>query len=154
MLTRQLLIGVMALLTVPWVHAQQAQQQPRDPWQPNPFRNLLIADRLSEEIAGFSVTEIGMNGVSRYVVVDLRGHIGTVGKLAGMTIQVWLLRADGTTVTQQETLPCAGDCSYSLPSTDGRRFTFAPVPPNELAGVVISENGKLYVREIKMRPAP
>jgi hypothetical protein len=150
MLARHFLIGLIALLAVPSVHAQQAQ---RDPWQPNPWRSLLVADHLSEEITGMEVAEIGMDGIPRYLSVDPRGHVGTVGKLAGMTIQVWPLRADGTTVTQQETLPCGGDCSHGVPSVDSRRFTFAPVPAKELVGVVVSENGGLYVREIKPNQA-
>jgi hypothetical protein len=146
MVARQMIICLMALLAVPSVHAQQAQ---RDPWQPNPWRSLLVADHLSEEITGMEVAEIGMDGIPRYLSVDLQGHVGTVGRLAGMTIQVWLLRADGTTVTQQETLPCGGDCFHGIPSVDSRRFRFALVPTRELAGVVVSENGKLLVREIK-----
>jgi hypothetical protein len=150
MLARQFLVGMMALLTVPSVHAQQAQ---RDPWQPNPWRSLLVADRLSDEITAMDVSEMGMDGIPRYLSVNLQGHVGTVGKLAAMTIQVWLLRADGTTVTQKETFPCY-DCFESIPPTDYRRFTFAPVPAKELAGVVVSVSGKLYVREIKATSAP
>jgi hypothetical protein len=144
MLARQLLIGVMALLTVPSVHAQQ----PQSSWQPNPFRFLLIADHLSEEIRGMEVLEIGMNGVPSYLSVGLGGHVMDVGRLARMNIQVWLLRADGTTVARRETLPCY-DCFEGIPPTDSRRFTFAPVPAKDLVGVVVSENGKLIVREIK-----
>jgi hypothetical protein len=146
MLARPLLIGVMALLTVPSVHARQPQQ-------PNPWRSLLVVDRLSDDITALDVSEIGMDGIPRYLSVDLQGHVGTVGTLAGLPIQVWLLRADGTTVTQQQT-PSRSGGFQSIPPTDDRRFTFAPVPANELSGVVVSENGKLYVREIKANPTP
>jgi len=70
-----------------------------------------------------------------------------------MTIQVWLLRADGTTVTKQET-PSRSGGFQSIPPTDYRRFTFAPVPAKDLVGVVVSENGKLLVREIKPNQVP
>jgi hypothetical protein len=65
--------------------------------------------------------------------------------VAMMDIQAWLLRGDGTAISQVEKRNV---------KTNGIVFTFAPVPAKELAGVVVSVNGKLFVREIKVNPTP
>jgi hypothetical protein len=76
MLARQMVIAVRALLTVPSVHAQQAQSA----WQPNPWRSLLVADRVSEDITGMNVTEIGLDGIPRYLSADFRVMSGLSGR--------------------------------------------------------------------------
>jgi hypothetical protein len=141
MIARHFFVGLMTLATV------SAQPRPQSPWQPSSIRLILSADHLSEEITGMQVLEVGLNGVPSVLAVILQGHVGTMGRLDGMAIQVWLLRANGTTTTQQETLPCM-DCFQSIPPTDYRQFRFAPVPTRELAGVVVSVNGKFWVRAI------
>ncbi len=55
-----------------------------------------------------------------------------------MDIQAWLLRGDGTAISQIEKVNVKGN---------GIVFSFTPVPAKELAGVVVSVNGTLYVRE-------
>ena len=64
------------------------------------------------------------------------------------TIQAWLLRADGTAVAMMpksfHDRPMTGDIY-----PDVVFFDFVQVPAKELAGVVVSVNGKLFVREIK-----
>jgi len=139
---RFLTFGLLALGILQNPSTQQASAHPTQA-----IRLLLLTDPLSAEIAGMEVMGSGAEG-SRGYVVNLQGHVGTVGKLDRMNIQVWLLRVDGTTVTQIETLPCM-DCFNSVPPTDYRQFRFGPVPAMELSGVVVSENGKLYVRQIK-----
>jgi len=65
------------------------------------------------------------------------------------TIQVWLLKMDGTVVPQ-----VAKPFIYSLGTvgdyaTDYQFYTFPKVPANELASVVVSYNGKLHCHEIQ-----
>jgi hypothetical protein len=143
----RLLIGIMALATMPDSSAQQAPQPPG--------RVLLAPAPLSDEIAALSVTEYsGMGGPPR-VQVALKGaqvHDGARNPLSVRTTQVWLLRKDGTTV---------GDLSHPMEMIGNASvrdfgvvtywllFSFQPVPPQDLPGVVVSVNGKMYVREIK-----
>ena len=148
MLARTLLIGVLALATLP--------HSPGPQTSPTALRILLRVENPSDDIAALSVVEaVHPNGAPRTLSVELQGQVMRVGqqsKLAGMTIQVWLLRADGTTVAQGK---CSGCDSFtSTPPVDHRQFTFAPVPAKELAGVVVSLNGKLFVREIKVTSTP
>jgi hypothetical protein len=55
---------------------------------------------------------------------------------------------DGSVLRQTEAVPVV-DVGKDQVSTDGMVFRFTTVPLQELAGVVVSENGRLYVREIK-----
>jgi hypothetical protein len=62
---------------------------------------------------------------------------------------VWLLRHDGSMVPQ-----CARPFVFSLGTfgdyaTDYQFYTFPKVPVDELAGVVVSFNGRLYCHEIE-----
>jgi hypothetical protein len=151
MLARPILIGLLTVLTVPGLHAQQAQA--------HPSQTLLAPAPLSDEIAALTVTEHSGLGGPPGVQVALQGphvHDGAKNLLSPRTTQVWLLRKDGTTV---------GDLSKPIEMIDnssvrdfgvvtyGMLFTFQAVPPQDLAGVVVSVNGKLLVREIKVNPA-
>ena len=65
-----------------------------------------------------------------------------------MAIQVWLLRSDGVGVALKEK-------TYTVQAHNGggaweiMTLGFEHVSAPQLAGVVVSVNGKLYVREIK-----
>jgi len=66
-----------------------------------------------------------------------------------LDLQVWLLKSDGTSIPQlnkpnEETIGSIGDYS-----TDYMFYEFQKVPANELAGVVVSMNGKFYCHEIE-----
>ena len=68
--------------------------------------------------------------------------------------QVWLLKTDGTSV------PRSGQPSWISLSTVGsfsedyEFYVFQKVPINEMAGVVVSYNGKLYCHEIQKAKKP
>ena len=75
--------------------------------------------------------------------------------LAGLGLQVWLLRNDGTAVSFEKkpmllrgpedvSFGIIGDSGY----TDSLLYFFTRIPVNELAGVVIRAKGKLYCYEI------
>jgi hypothetical protein len=161
MLARQMLIAVMALATLPYPHAPQEQA--------NPVRTLLAPAPLSDEITALTVTEylgrcagikprLGTGGGPPCIQVKLNGpavHDGasSPNPLSVRTTQVWLLRKDGTAVGMNLIQPMNAMWSGDIPFPYGMVFTFEAVPPQELAGVVVSVNGKLYVREIKANPA-
>jgi hypothetical protein len=156
MFTRSILIGVMALTTLPHHHSLQEQA--------NPVRTLLAPAPLSDEITALTVTEYSsrcagikpqpeMGDGPPCIQVKLNGpavHDGASSPnlLSVGTTQVWLLRKDGTAVGSL-IQPMDAMWSADIPFPHGMVFTFQTVPPQELAGVVVSVNGKLFVREIK-----
>jgi hypothetical protein len=67
-------------------------------------------------------------------------------------IQAWLLRADGTALAQASPPGHVG-VGNAGESTDIVAFTFNRAPATEIAGVVVSVNGSLYIRKIS-NPLP
>jgi hypothetical protein len=72
-------------------------------------------------------------------------------KLAGLDLQVWLLRNDGTAVAAIEKpwldrgmVTTFGDSGYM----DSMVYDFVRIPLNELAAVVIWAQGKLYCYQV------
>lgn len=64
-------------------------------------------------------------------------------------VQAWLLKTDGTAVPQSakpSMMTLGGIADYS---TDYLFYEFSKVPANELAGVVVSLNGKMYCHQIE-----
>jgi hypothetical protein len=115
-------------------------------------RTLLDA-RLSDEV---SVT---VRHTERFLSVTLSGIGEALGlklpadpkvkMLSQIKTEVWVLRRDGTTVARAATpvltppeLCSIGHCTAS------RVFNFESVPDDQVAGVVVSVDGKLSVREI------
>jgi len=62
-------------------------------------------------------------------------------------LQVWLLRADGATISQRDKPTLIG-ISNAGSDTDYMMYTFARGASDELAGIVLQVKGKLYCREI------
>lgn len=154
MLARTFLIGVMALATLP-VSQEQVVVRPLQPVSPSPFW-LLTPAPLSDDVSRLSVTNRPEGaGNPPFIEVALIGMHGTADpkRLPIQAIQAWLLRADGTGVAAMpksfHDRPTTGDVY-----PDVVFFDFVSVPAKELAGVVVSVNGKLYVREIKANQAP
>jgi hypothetical protein len=142
MFARLVLLGVMALATLSSVRVRQEQRIS--------VRFLLRVGRVSEDVGGLRVFERDTYGVPESFHVDVDGVPTPTNRLplSGMTIQVWLLRADGTSLTQRDK-PSRMSAANPWEHSDTIEFAFVPTPPEELAGVVVSVNGTLYVREIK-----
>ena len=108
---------------------------------------LLQADRVSEDITMVLVTEQPAG-----VIVSVKGRYTPNGQknpkpLAGMTLRVWLLRADGTAVAQTQP-PNNVSVGNAGVFEDSMNFTFAATAREELRGVVVELNGRMFVREI------
>ena len=72
-----------------------------------------------------------------------------------LDLQVWLLKTDGTSIAQSAKPSVGTIGSIGDYSTDYMFYQFPKVPVNELSGVVVSVNGKLYCHEIeKSRSKP
>jgi hypothetical protein len=68
---------------------------------------------------------------------------------SNLDLQVWLLKTNGTSIRQLNK-PSEGSIgSIGDYSTDYMFYEFQKVPANELAGIVVSMNGKLYCHEIE-----
>jgi hypothetical protein len=89
---------------------------------------------------------VKLNGPVWRTITD---GVSSPNLLSVRTTQVWLLRRDGTAVGNL-IQPMNAMRSGDSPIPYGVLFTFQPVPPQDLAGVVVSVSGKLYVREIKV----
>jgi hypothetical protein len=156
MLARQVFIGMIVLATLP--------HSPRYPIQLIGEQTLLRVNQPSDDIAALSVLEKSTaSGVPERLVVRIdRSRPDDKTPLWSVNTQVWLLRADGTALThtgrQLSVMSADGAAPpgvmQRLPGTERMEFWFAPVPSKGLAGVVVSENGRLFVREIKANPAP
>jgi hypothetical protein len=144
MLARPFLVVVMALTTLPHSSRPQVPEPPG--------RVLLTAAPLSDEISSLMVVaRSGSANSPAYVLLRIQGQYakGNPNRLSHQTVQAWLLRADGTAVPAIPKLdapdrPMTGDIGPDIIF-----FAFVTVPANELAGVVVSVNGRLLVREIK-----
>jgi hypothetical protein len=149
MLARQLFIGLIALATVPSLSVL-----PQGQVIPIHFFNVDL--HFSPDVPSLLVAEVDdATGVPQAMTVRLGGYPlrpGDPSLLANLSIQVWLLRADGTVLARREKFKFDDPTAYK-PSIDNMEFWFVPVPAKELAGVVVSINGKLLVREIKATPA-
>ena len=74
-------------------------------------------------------------------------------KLAGLDLEVWLLRNDGTAVAPIEKpwLDKGGSISFGVGNnefSDSMVYTFTRIPVNELAGAVIRSQGKLFCYKV------
>jgi hypothetical protein len=79
---------------------------------------------------------------------DNKEHI--TPKAGDLHRQVWLLRADGTAISQSQE-PAVISISNAGWSNDYLIFGFQKKSTNEVAGIVVSVNGKLYCRELDTR---
>jgi len=155
MMARYLTVGFLVLTMIPNPSAQQA------PAHPTP--TLLASMPLSDEIT-MTVTEYsdrcpgirpqaGTADGPPCIQADLhslafRPGVESVDRPSARNTQVWLLRNDGTVVGNLSQ-PVTAMHAVGGYNTLEVVYAFQPFPPQELAGVVVSVNGKLYVREIK-----
>jgi hypothetical protein len=119
---------------------------------PQPTRHVLDVRNLCDEIHGLlvletpEILEVQLDGES--VKFDQNSSRPMFSRpLTGFDIQVWLLRSDGTAVTQAYRPGHAGAANAGS-VTDMMTFTFNRVPSTELAAVVVSVNGNPYIRKI------
>ena len=78
------------------------------------------------------------------------GEKHTTPKASDLHRQVWLLRADGTAISQSQQ-PAVIGISNAGWSNDYLIFSFQKKSTNEVAGIVVSVDGKLYCRELDTR---
>jgi hypothetical protein len=108
----------------------------------------LLRTRLSDDVPTLSVSDF-----SGGVTVQLEGQLTRTAEkspkpLAGMRIQAWLLSTDGTALMLMQE-PFHTAIPFREFETDVMGFFFEDAPPKKLAGVAVTVNGKLFVREIK-----
>lgn len=72
--------------------------------------------------------------------------IQLTGQVKGKAFQTWLLRTDGTAVPQRK----PGQARLNLNGSDIMSVSFDDIPLKELAAVVVTVDGKTWVRAIKI----
>jgi hypothetical protein len=72
----------------------------------------------------------------------------TLPKVNELHRQVWLLRMDGTSIPQSQKPAVIGTGSGGF-EDEYLIFVFQKESTNEVAGIVVSEDGKLYCQELK-----
>ena len=78
------------------------------------------------------------------------GEKHTTPKASDLHRQAWLLRADGTAISQSQQ-PAVIGISNAGWSNDYLIFSFQKKSTNEVAGIVVSVSGKLYCCELDTR---
>jgi len=169
MIARLLFMGLVSLVVLPPPSAQPIPQVVSDPsgtllhvwplsqditdfWVSEQLGNTFYkSDIISIELIGGSIPDsncvkYGVPGENNVCGQYLANPPKFPRPLKDLAIQVWLLRADGTTVVQKSKLNFA--IGNAGESTDTMMFVFDRIAPNELAGVVARVDGKLFVREI------
>ena len=81
-------------------------------------------------------------------VPEFRGETPAPPSAEGL--QVWLLRKDGTAAPRRSPLREAAWASMGGWGTRSLQIVFEHAPFGELAGVIVSANGKLIVREMPL----
>ena len=122
---------------------------------PQSSDTLLVVLPFSDEISGLRV-----NDQANSILIELDGQSVTNGQpftrpLSAMNLQVWLLLKDGRTVPQRERPAHVDVRSLDASETvDAMNFLFDYFAPTELASLVVSVNGKMYVRQIHVPAIP
>ncbi len=77
------------------------------------------------------------------------GEILSMTNYNALDLQVWLLKADGASIPQLHKPSMSSIGSLGDYVTDYMDYEFPKVPVNELSGVVVRLNGKLYCHKIE-----
>ncbi len=84
-----------------------------------------------------------------------RGATPDGTELPAVAFQAWLLRSDGTALSRSrpaQKVMTWGTRSPGGGTTWSTTFSFAPVSPQDLAAVVVSLDGVLFVRPVRRTP--
>ena len=134
MIARPLLIALTTLATLPNAAISN---------QAIPTRLLLTVPLGGISVMVFEQSEV-IGSQPAVLIVQLDSQGAPDGEevqkpLSGMTLQVWLLRVDGTTIVRRgKGLPASISVSMAGGYGDTVAFTFEDVPPKKIAGVVVS----------------
>lgn len=146
-------------LAILGVRAQTAQPQAEAPAD----RTLLRERTVSEDVSALYVVEqLANQKYGANVNVQLTGGSFPLSAstpngwkpprhLKDLGIHVWLLRSDGTALSQKDQF--TGGFSAGGWVTEFMDCVFQHVPHEELVGVVVQVDGKLFVREIPPVPS-
>jgi hypothetical protein len=140
-MTRRLALGLLLVATMP---AGPAAAQSGQVW-------LLQNDLLRDQIA------VGVAHQPEQVLVDVRRWSAPNGTpLPDMAIQAWILKSDGTALSrsrpEQKVMTWGRRSDAGTGTTWRSTFSFAPADQRDLAAVVVSVDGTLFVRAIPQKP--
>ena len=89
------------------------------------------------------------SSLSLQIPIGFREH-GKLMDTNNPVLQVWLLKADGSSIAQLSKPSVVSIGAIGDFSTNYRFYEFQKVPADELAGVALSLNGKFYCHEVEM----
>ena len=112
-------------------------------------RWLLRAENISKDVASLSVQDTGGSLVVLLYGKSVPASATPFKPFENVTAQVWLLRRDGTAQPRLGEAPVKAGVGSGGFVQEIMSFGFAPSAAQDLAGVVASVNGQLFVREIK-----
>jgi hypothetical protein len=140
-MTRLLAVGLLLVATAP---AGRAAAQSDQVW--------LIQDELLRDN-----TAVGVAHQPDRVVVDVRRWSSPGAPLSDMPIEAWVLTSNGTALPrlrpEQKVLTWGKRSEAGTGTTWRSTFSFAPADQRDLAAVVVSLDGALFVRSIPQKPA-
>ena len=141
-MTRVLAVGLLLVTTAP---AGPVAAQNIELWIP-----LIQNDRLQDQISLDVLYQ--QSQVSVHV---FRRSTPEGPSLPAIAIQAWVLKSDGTVLRRRDpTKPTRSDGTNSQSSTDWVTvLPFEPARVEDLAAVVVSVDGALFVRRILQQPA-
>ena len=135
-------LGIAACAVTANPHAQSAGQ----PTSAN--RWLLQAKTISKDISGLFVQDTGGSLVVQVSGKSFPDNVQPFKPFENVTVQVWLLRHDGTAQPREKWPPGTLGLSNAGSVTEIMSFGFTRSSPQDLAAVVVSVNGEMFVRKI------
>jgi hypothetical protein len=111
---------------------------------------LLQARTISKDVSSLNVQDTGGSFVVLLYGKSFPDNVQPFKPFDNVTVRAWLLRHDGTAQPRENDKPPA---TFGLGNagsvTEIMSFGFARSSPRDLAAVVISVNGEMFVRAIK-----
>src|SRR5262245_32249478 len=136
-------MGLAAFVATASSHAQSpGQARSANHW-------LLATKATSKDISGLFVQDTGGSFVVQVSGKSFPDHVQPFKPFENVTVQVWLLRHDGTAQPLGKRPPGTFGISNAGSVTEIMSFGFTRSSPQDLAAVVVSVNGEMFVRKIE-----
>jgi hypothetical protein len=136
-------IGIAACAVTAGPHAHSAAQST------SANRWLLQAKTISKDISGLFVQDTGGSLVVQVSGKSFPDNVQPFKPFENVAVQVWLLRHDGTAQPREKRPPSTLGLSNAGSVTEIMSFGFTHSSPQDLAAVVASVNGEMFVRKIE-----
>ena len=110
---------------------------------------LLQVNTISKDISQLMVQDTGGSFVVQLYGKSFPDNLQPFKPFENVTVQAWLLRHDGTAQPREKWPPGTLGLSNAGSQTEIMLFGFTRSSPQDLAAVVVSVNGEMFVRKIE-----